>query len=529
MKKLVSLFLALVLVLSMASFSAVAEDKVEYTASGAKVITYGEQIELKVPIYQRNGIKDPIEDNWWTHWVQANFGDKYNIKVTYIPISRTDEVNDFTLKMGSPDTAPDMIFHYDNPQLLAYIAQEFVQEIDEDMVKEYMPDYLAYVGDDAYQAGKYNVDGKKVQMYFPAARDAADNWATVIRADWLEKVNKEMPTSVEEYLDVLRAFRDANLGGDYTIPATMGVPSTTGTRADSYRTGHTDPREIAIYSDLQVVSLDWEPIKKNFKTMNIMYNEGLCSKEFALDADGAQAKSDFVNGKAGVYGFYLASNSDVISTLMQNCPDAKLAILDARSGVPAGETLYDYQADPIGISTGITAYCKHPEAVMMYINWMAQPEVLEFLEYGYEGKHYNVVNGLKVLNSEYDGEDRFVSTNANIDLFVMVSQTRRDASSKEAMAATYCPIGYEYLMDQIFENNARKTYIHNYRFTTPIQSQAEYGEALRTQFQAISAQVITCPEEEFDTLYDKLVADYVASGLQEIHDEKAKVYDAENP
>ena len=143
MKKLVSVFLALVLVLSMASFSALAEDKVETTASGAKVITYGEQIELKVPIYQRNGIKDPIEDNWWTHWVQENFGDKYNIKVTYVPISRTDEVNDFTLKMGSPDTAPDMIFHYDNPQLLAYIDQEFVQEIDEDMVKEFMPDYLA--------------------------------------------------------------------------------------------------------------------------------------------------------------------------------------------------------------------------------------------------------------------------------------------------------------------------------------------------------------------------------------------------
>ncbi|MBQ3277908.1 MAG: extracellular solute-binding protein [Clostridia bacterium] len=528
MKKMVSILLALILALSVMSFPALAEDQVSTTASGAKVITYAEQIELKVPIYQRNGIKDPIEDNYWTHWVQENFGDKYNIKVTYIPISRSEEVKDFTTLMSSADTAPDMIFHYDNPQLLAYIDQEFVQEIDEEMVKEFMPDYLAYVGQDAYDAGKYNVGGKKVQMYFPAARDNADNWATVIREDWLEKVNKPMPTSVEEYLDVLRAFRDANLGGDYTIPATQGLPSTTGMRADSYRTGHTDPREIAIYSDLQVVSLDWEPIKKNYKVLNTMYNEGLISKEFALDADGNQAKSDFVNGKAGVYGFYLSSNSDVISALMENCPDAKLAILDARSGVPAGETLYDYQADPIGISTGITAHCKHPEAVMMYINWMAQPEVLEYLEYGEEGKHHFVKDGLKVLNSEYDGPDRFVSTNANIDLFVMVTQTRRDATSLEAMSATYCPIGYEYLMKQIFDNNANKTYIRNYRFTTPIVSQSEYGEDLRARFQAISAQVITCPEAEFDTLYDQLVAEYCAAGLDEIHAEKAKVYDAEN-
>ena len=528
MKKMVSMLLALILALSLMSIPAMAEDQVGTTASGAKVITYGEQIELKVPIYQRNGIKDPIEDNYWTHWVQENFGDKYNIKVTYVPISRSEEVKDFTTLMSSKDTAPDMIFHYDNPQLLAYIDQEFVQEIDEEMVKEFMPDYLAYVGQDAYEAGKYNVGGKKVQMYFPAARDNADNWATVIREDWLEKVNLPMPTSVEEYLDVLRAFRDANLGGDYTIPATQGLPSTTGMRADSYRTGHTDPREIAIYSDLQVVSLDWEPIKKNYKVLNTMYNEGLISKEFALDTDGNQAKSDFVNGKAGVYGFYLSSNSDVISTLMENCPDAKLAILDARSGVPAGETLYDYQADPIGISTGITAYCEHPEAVMMYINWMAQPEVLEYLEYGEEGKHHFVKDGLKVLNSEYDGPDRFVSTNANIDLFVMVTQTRRDATSLEAMSATYCPIGFEYLMQQIFENNANKTYIRNYRFTTPIVSQSQYGEDLRSRFQAISAQVITCPAEEFDTLYDQLVAEYCAAGLDAIHEEKAKVYDAEN-
>jgi hypothetical protein len=96
------------------------------------------------------------------------------------------------------------------------------------------------------------------------------------------------------------------------------------------------------------------------------------------------------------------------------------------------------------------------------------------------------------------------------------------------MAATYCPIGYEYLMQQIFENNANKNYIHNYRFTTPIVSQSEYGEDLRARFQAISAQVITCPEEEFDTLYDSLVAEYKAAGLDEIHEEKARVYDAEN-
>ena len=531
MKKFLSFVLALsmLLTLVLASVPAMAEDVVSYTESGAKVITYGEQIELKVPVYQRSGIKDPIEDNYWTHWIQENFGDKYNIKVTFIPISRTDEVNAFTTKMTSKSTAPDMIFHYDNPQLLAYIDQEFVQPIDEDMVKEYMPDYLAYVGEDAYNMGKYNYNGTMTQMFFPAARDNADNWATVIRTDWLEKCGLSMPTCLEEYEAALQAFKDNNLGGDVTIPATQGVPSTTGTRGDAYRTGHTDAREIAIYSDLQVVSMDWEPIRRTFETLNRQYNAGLISPEFALDSDGSQAKSDFVNGRAGVYGFYLSANSDVISTLMENCPDAKIDILDPHAGVPKGETLYDYKAAPIGISTGISAYCDHPEAVMMYINWMAQPEVLEYMQYGVEGANYTVVDGLKVLNSDYDGETRFASTNANIDLFIMVAQTRRDATSLEAMAATYCPNGYEYLMEEIFNYNATKTYIMNYQYTTPIASQSEYGETLRTMFQSFATDVITCSPDEFDAKYDALLADYCAAGLDEIHAEKASVYDAENP
>ena len=96
------------------------------------------------------------------------------------------------------------------------------------------------------------------------------------------------------------------------------------------------------------------------------------------------------------------------------------------------------------------------------------------------------------------------------------------------MAATYCPNGFEYLMEQIFANNANKTYIHNYRFTTPIKSESEYGEQLRAMFQEASAQLITCPAEEFDALYEKIVAEYRAAGLDAIHEEKAAVYDAEN-
>ena len=35
-----------------------------------------------------------------------------------------------------------------------------------------------------------------------------------IRSDWLAKVNKEMPTTVDEFLDVLRAFQAQDVNGN---------------------------------------------------------------------------------------------------------------------------------------------------------------------------------------------------------------------------------------------------------------------------------------------------------------------------
>ena len=60
-------------------------DKAELTGPKA----YDEQIELKIPVYDRGmqGQAD-VDNNYWTNYVQKNFGDKYNIKMTFVPVTR---------------------------------------------------------------------------------------------------------------------------------------------------------------------------------------------------------------------------------------------------------------------------------------------------------------------------------------------------------------------------------------------------------------------------------------------------------
>ena len=46
---------------------------------------YPEQVEIKIPVYDRgNAGQADVTNNYWTKYVQTEFGDKHNIKVTFI-------------------------------------------------------------------------------------------------------------------------------------------------------------------------------------------------------------------------------------------------------------------------------------------------------------------------------------------------------------------------------------------------------------------------------------------------------------
>ena len=55
-------------------------------------------VTLQIPVYDRgsssNGVADVV-DNYWTNWIQENFGDVYNIDVQFVAITRSDVMTDY--------------------------------------------------------------------------------------------------------------------------------------------------------------------------------------------------------------------------------------------------------------------------------------------------------------------------------------------------------------------------------------------------------------------------------------------------
>ena len=486
------------------------------------------RVTIQIPVYDR-GVEGqaPVDDNYWTRWIQKEFGDKNNITVEYVAIPRTDEVNKFNMLLAAGD-APDIIFHYDFPAAVAYYDAGAIQKIDIDMLKKYAPTYYQKNVDlDMLKYGVLNGE----QYFIFASRPTAYNYLTMIRQDWLDKVNMSMPTNLEEYINVLKAFRDNKLGGPNTIPLAHRLPYPNGYFANAYRPYPIPEEELALYSDLSVVALTWEPVKQNIKTDNLLYNEKLISQNFALDSDGTKAKADFVNGVAGVYGDYLTKQG-IIDVLLSNVPDAKLSLLPATAGVPKGGVPAERAYWPFGMIIGFNSASSEDEvkATMMLLEWMIQPDNLFTLQNGIEGKTYTIGDdGLPIAIGDYKGEER-LNYNSNKDLWCLVIEGK-DYGSPEAnlkvQKTTYAPDGFEFLIQDRYEECVanQKYWYTDFLFDTGISAVSEYKAILQEKFQEFYTQLVMCPPSEFETLYEKYCKEYLDAGFQKIIDEKKAVYE----
>ncbi len=81
-----------------------------------------EPTTLTVMVYERGNTTETYgsaTDNYWTRWIQQEFGDPNNITLKYIPVPRNEETQKINTMMASA-SAPDIIFSYDSNMIIQY-------------------------------------------------------------------------------------------------------------------------------------------------------------------------------------------------------------------------------------------------------------------------------------------------------------------------------------------------------------------------------------------------------------------------
>lgn len=231
----------------------------------------------------------------------------------------------------------------------------------------------------------------------------------MIRQDWLDKLGLEMPTTPDEWYDVLVAFRDQDPNGngekDEVPVVTLNMLGT-----KYFMTGFGFPTNTDWWAeDGKTVYYPVDSRYKDFLAwLNKLYTEGLIS----TDIEGAQRQQVVAQNRAAVYchdpSDWLAGFDSLVGDTDPNCnyvfANTVKPSADADVQIVKRNSVFHY--------FGITKDCKNPVEAIKWIDFCWASEMGEmFYGYGVEGLSYEMVDGKPVFTE-------FITNNPDYDPFL---------------------------------------------------------------------------------------------------------------
>lgn len=401
MKKLVSLLLAVALLVSVFSTLAVAEEKVTVSLLTTRNST----------------ATNDIEDVWFFKYLAQ----KMNVD---FELEQTLETDQRISLMFASDSVPDLVWgiRLSNNDVMVYGMQEGMLLNWKDLITpELMPNTYQAMQDypDAFTASTapdgniYTLPMITGSSYYTNTGSFSAAIRMYINKDWMDACGiTEIPTTLDEYLEVLRTFKEKDpMGlGENNIPLignqekdktfVWNALGFHGTATQAYGTSFD-------LKDNQLVLPCYTEEAKEFITFyNTLYTEGLISPDY-FTLDQTAARGLMASGVCGVLGdSTLAAIGDAWSSWIALSPLTSdvndVAVAAFNPGYSVGQ-LY------------ASAYTEHPEVLARIVDYMYSDEGALYYNYGpmkgteetlgmVDGWYYDENNRIttdKVVNGEF--------------------------------------------------------------------------------------------------------------------------------
>ena len=504
---------------------------------------FADQVTLRVAVYDRgdagNGCSD-VENNYWTKWVQENFGDKYNVKVEYVGITRSDVMTDYAM-LASTNTLPTLCMEYDYDKLATWASDGYLQPIDLEQFKTIAPTYWGNMEENGL-TGYTQFDGDD---YIVLGKRPYGNtnytFVTWYRKDWLKEAGLDgsYPATSTELLEALGKMVEN--GHEYP----MSGSKVAGAGADqnySFRDYPQDETTWCTTGDYQVPALSTEAQKRLLKWNNELYNDGYLNPEYYLRSTD-DVNADFINGKAFQWSGYVSSTMDVLNSFYETNPDAELGVVVCDSKFVQDPTWGSSNAfrpnNIFGAMVGFANNATEDEvkAGEMYLEWMAQDENLFTMTWGIEGKNFNYDdNGNPVAVGDQTGLEEQQGHNNNVDYWMVVTASKSFGDIESDIKAIN-PQGLpQDFYDDLLANYKGQLALYEAKYANvdclfggALESVTEYGTSLKEEiYPEFRDQLVMCAPDKFDALYDELSQKYLDAGYQAIIDERKQMLDDGN-
>ncbi len=467
MKKVISLILCAVLLVfatgcsnsSGNSSTTTSSSKTEVSAASSKnendnnseePVTLSVLHFVTLDTYQ-NG--NPYFD-WADYYAEAEKATNVKLDIQL----QSDSSREESLKvLLASSSLPDIIklFPYQTfkPQTLLANGQIYALSDYEDCVQNYM-NYVS-----KYPTLMKNISDEEgnVTFFCEPVTDIEIGYSggIVIRKDWLEKLNLDMPETLEEFLDVMRAFRDQDPNGNGIqdeVPffGDKGVVMVFTNFFGLNKTGfgmHGGLGGEVIFSPLEA-----DRMKAALKYLNTMYEEGLINNDYLVA--GGDQRETMVH--SATLGATFSGTNNLANFNSMETADENFLLWPVPALKYGDEQWFEYTDVSNQMESAasiVTTSCENPEAAFRYLDYFFSEEGHRLQAWGVEGIHYNWNEETKlpefadfIVNNPDMGFPRAIEVYTGVpgaasykDLEVKALQTFCDPAARYAAVEAYAP------------------------------------------------------------------------------------------
>ena len=447
--------------------------------------------------------------------------ERLNIEIEYIqiPVASADEQYAMILASGDlPDVVnfPGSIY----PDWLKY---EAIIPLD-DLMNEYAPDFISKLSNEDYIFLKSS-DGKiyTVPRHNGDMPNVVGLSSLCVRQDWLDKFSLEMPLTLDDWEDVLTAFKNDDPNGNGVNDEIPFGGSLTPIW-DAYGLGQLYVRNndntLALkYKDKYYI----EAVRK----LADWYDKSLIDREYITrNKNNTEMQAITYNGICGSMYMTGTHTTDVTNALRVAGIEDALYVSSKLIEGPRGRNVRGRPS--VGLSCAISSKANEPERIMQYLNYPFTEEGIELFNYGVEGETFDVVGGKKILKQELvdGGWNTIRSYGINkvngtsyywlSDMFLQMTFKGKTVDTMDEISA----LAYHAYTDKVLGEAAYKDLPSS---LNQVQAYIDYdGASLVTELEDMTNQVIMGLKTVNDL--EKLIDDVYENGFKQIEKEANELW-----
>ncbi|MCL1925180.1 MAG: hypothetical protein FWF50_06305 [Defluviitaleaceae bacterium] len=409
---------------------------------------------ISVALWDRSHERIPeFNESYWANWVQEQILEEHNIIVEWVPVGRWGE-NENQSTLLATQTAPDIGYTFDNPMVTTFAGMGGIHNL-YPLLQRYgdlLPNLYNLLGDNVY----WNLDPQTNELWSITGRLIQDGRVnTFIREDWLNALNLEVPTSLEEFETVLEAFRDNQdiIMPDRTrdlIPFQLqhDVGWSGSLLFESFIPSNITEREWFVHGfDDRRFHFE-DAVREGSRVLNRWFNNGLLWNDFILHEPGDSMGDDLI--RLGYVGSAILNwdmpfrpADAVMENLHENVgPEANFIAITPFTN-DAGQ-VRKFFPNPTDRFIFFPTTNTEPLASLLYLDWISRLDVIEYLQFGVEGIHRETLaNGAIMTIGETDThswpDNQFMPSLRNFDITMTINgiYLGNDVLSAQTLALGY--------------------------------------------------------------------------------------------